>query len=204
MKIKMKTRLLSILLTLSFVCTISITPVVASDGSVYQLRTESNATVALELINELVSLSLREELYENLFSFEREIGLPFFAEEQGERRLHAIEAINSRIVEIEQRLDEVGVLTLDYNEDMAAFFGVSAENYLGLDAQTNQVPWPNPGSNANIQFYGIFDRASNGQQIWLLIASPRNNMPHSANQNITRTGPSGSFLQNRLFSSISL
>lgn len=197
MKIKIRNSTLSILLALSFVCAFSISTVVASDRSINQLHTEVKTNEALKLINELVSLSLQQELYENQIAFERERGLLFFAERQlGESRaLEAIEVIESRIVEIERLLDAAGVLTLDTNEDMESFFDVSAGNYLRVDAQSNQVPWPNPGSNANIQFYGIFDRASNGQQIWLLIASPRNNMPHSANQNVTRTGQSGSFLR---------
>ena len=196
MKSKRKNRIISIMLAFTFLCATTISPVMASDGSTNRSHPESNATQALNLINELVSLSLRQEIYEIQILNKQNEDASIFADDffSESKTLEAIATIESKISEIERQMEAIGVLTLNSNDDMMSFFGVDSE---GLDStlNSNLPPWPNPGSNANIQFYGIFDRASNGQQIWLLIASPINNRPHSANQRVIRTGASGNLLR---------
>lgn len=161
-----------------------------------EIELKSSATIALQLINELVALSMEREIHEsdNRTVVDSNTNFCF--------NIEALNAIDIRVNEINQLLDELNVVRLEHDE-ISSFIGGDIPDY---DIRTsfiedsildnsidNLPPWPNPGSNNRIQFYGVFDWASNGQQIWLLIAAPIVNSSHSANQNVHATN-----LQNRL------
>lgn len=151
---KKKTRVLSVILSIIMILSFSLTTVSAAD---FHTESESNATKALKLINELVQLDMKLEGIDR----ERAItGRQNFTLKSQQTSIH------NRIEQINDQLIDMGVTTLDATANSS----VVAADY------------PLPPSTDKIRFYSIADWTDDNERIYILIAAPIENSNHSANQ----------------------